>query len=716
MASSGPAQKANVHNESKKASGASAAFNRNTLTLGWEFEFVMMHHCPYEDRKAFRCPERSGRELIAEALKEPHEVSCADRECRKKNVKFECQLSVANSNGTAYNVWQVGSDPSAKPQVEDLLCLDRKKGNKQDGFQGDSKGKLKGDSNDDSEYSTTSDENSDENVDEKKNEKRDLMFEPIQVRSRILRFDERVERMGDDQKHGKHQHWITYQDEITLVLDILNRCFGFGRFEIKAQAKEMRDKHTTHAILETNRSGFHVHIGNGPGVSVPFPTVKNVLSVFVACERLLDRLSGTRDITGINLIAAPKARTLSIFDKSDCFIKYAYNRPVSACLIFAVHTRRIWQENPDLLNAKKGAEYNRCLRELYPQERAPTISSEVMFGMDIHNWLILVDGAKDMNDIRDLTCFFDKNCTINLKNLRGVDRVGTEESIDQNMQSGRELRTIEFRQHAGTLLPLDALSFIDLMANLTLCCHDDRRNDLMSGIKLGGKFRVPHPMVETALDLVKFIGCKQKTFEFYRRQMTGKGGDVAEKLNFDEGFISKHESQIPGARFALHEIGGLCESIEPGNVEELVMEKLLESGYGKFSDKDLQTLLPSDTPTWDRERLVIPVKSETGPDTTQSKVSAPLARSKEEDDSAKATVPKGSVSLNWNYQSKGEGSARHITGLCKSSGEASKPKPNGGKKMARSHHESHEDRRLNGKKSANAAGTRKGLVFISHHV
>jgi hypothetical protein len=60
-------------------------------------------------------------------------------------------------------------------------------------------------------------------------------FFPVEVKSRILRFNESADREGSMQ----HQHWIAYDREIESALDRLNRSFdgsvkGLEKFSVLA--------------------------------------------------------------------------------------------------------------------------------------------------------------------------------------------------------------------------------------------------------------------------------------------------------------------------------------------------------------------------------------------------------------------------------------------------------------------------------------------------
>ena len=87
-----------------------------------------------------------------------------------------------DSFGTNFDKWQIRDDDSVTPSDDSILCLGKRK--------------------------------------------LDFEFYPVEIKSRILRYNEANDR---EQRSGQHEHWITFQDEITVVLDNLDEAFGLGR-------------------------------------------------------------------------------------------------------------------------------------------------------------------------------------------------------------------------------------------------------------------------------------------------------------------------------------------------------------------------------------------------------------------------------------------------------------------------------------------------------
>ena len=314
----------------ENAYGVAAPLNASTLTLGCEFEFVLM----YPRAIMPKAPYTHGMDLVRDTISPPRKMKCAGHLCEEE---FELCLPVVVKEVNAsheYDKWEVSYDGSVIPQsLDDLQCL------------GNSKQLEK------------------------------FQFDPIEVRSRILRYEERSERASSV---GKHEHWVTFQDEITMVLSLLNEKFGFGRKDVM---------HSGYHIFATQQSAFQVHIANGEHLSVPFETAKKVYSTFIACERQLDRLSGTKDLNGVSLATvSPKTPIPGASDLYSYLLRKTYNKPLSVNLITAAHMRRQWEYVPrdkSLLRALKGDKD--VLDELYPQTVSKTMKNfdDVKFGMDI---------------------------------------------------------------------------------------------------------------------------------------------------------------------------------------------------------------------------------------------------------------------------------------------------------------------------------------------
>jgi hypothetical protein len=97
-------------------------------------------------------------------------------------------------------------------------------------------------------------------------------------------------------KTTTHQHTIAPEEEIKTVLDALHRAF----MSPAAAATDGRSKQW----LVTNRTcGLHVHVGNDER-GFPLQTVKNVMSLHTAFERVIDSMQSKPRIGGTALALA----------------------------------------------------------------------------------------------------------------------------------------------------------------------------------------------------------------------------------------------------------------------------------------------------------------------------------------------------------------------------------------------------------------------------
>jgi hypothetical protein len=289
-----------------------ASLNSKTLTLGCEFEFVLAHYRKPQDASKFSIYDH-GLDVVRTTLASgEHNARCSDPECCKL---FKFQLDVGMSDGSDYSVWQVGRDGTCNPDSDTLKPLDAAK----------------------QQY---------------------FSFYPMEVKSRILQFDELQCRA----QQAKHKHWISYEQEISLVIEILDRNFGLAR------------KHTMESeyhVLLTNNCSFHVHIGNGieDGVNVPIPfnTTKNLFAAFIACERQIDRLHAKHRISATTILNEPSSLPIFHIDQNIYQIGSATNKPLSYYLTSRAYARRRLTEVPEDEKEPEDIKYDRKRHEeIYP--------------------------------------------------------------------------------------------------------------------------------------------------------------------------------------------------------------------------------------------------------------------------------------------------------------------------------------------------------------
>lgn len=142
--------------------------NAQTLTLGCEFELIVSRFRPGLSGQK----EDWGIQQVVKALSQSHQTTCSG--CGQNfNYKLKVMPKAA---GDDYSYWQVDKDGSISTDHRGLVA---------------------------------------------DNQARHYEFFPIEIKSRILRFDE----VADMAKLEKHVHWLAYDQEIKFALDRLHEGF-----------------------------------------------------------------------------------------------------------------------------------------------------------------------------------------------------------------------------------------------------------------------------------------------------------------------------------------------------------------------------------------------------------------------------------------------------------------------------------------------------------
>ena len=197
-----------------------------------------------------------------------------------------------------------------------------------------------------------------------------------------------------------------------------------------------------------------------------------------------------------------------------------YNRPLSHHFIPAACIRHKLTIHEPRKEDTEGQRTCGLLSTRYPgTEFATNEKLLLQFGRDIDSWLALVPNAGKSRELREMHHLDDWKCTINLAHIPSPGTPPTE--------SGNKRLTIEFRQHAGTLNPTAALSFIDVVVSLVARCSTISDNDFSAMIKPGGIFR--DPTFNTSKFLI-FVQCRDETLHYYDRVLNGGVNELSTYL------------------------------------------------------------------------------------------------------------------------------------------------------------------------------------------
>ena len=399
-----------------------------------------------------------------------------------------------------------------------------------------------------------------------------FVFHRLELRSRILHSQRRLPTT----RAATHIHEITYTEEIKAVLEHLNQ--SFGPFDVKKLSR------APYYMFVNKNCGLHVHVGNGDG-SFSLDTVKRIFSTFIACERQIDGLHLKHRITGADLstkdveppelldmerLYSPKTKPEKLTQKE------AWNRPPSTFFMFAAHNRRQSMDVP---------------RHQYV--------SDVRLRYDVDSWLALVHKAYDLEDLTALYGNMGKCCTINLEQLVDPD----DDDEEDNPGPLPLKRTIEFRQHAGTLQWPAVLSFINFLTSLVSSCHGMSGQDLFSFLGPGGRCR--EASFDT-LSLLRDLGCDAGTITRYNNQLQGNSTRntalFLEERHAQQALNRKDKIGLL-ATLVLENIRAERLHSDPDVVRITIGHKLLSGGYGQFSDEELRGILPADVDPENRDKL-----------------------------------------------------------------------------------------------------------------
>ena len=348
----------------------------DNVTVGCEFEFSLAHH-----REPGLFVDRDhGKRVIRKALSQPLPVGCTKSGCQTKH-KF--QLALSDHEESDVNSWQVTQDGTIKDPLREPEQLGLAS----------------------------------------------FTFYPIEIRSRMLNLNNTLNRLTI----LEDGHEVSMQQEITAVLNVLNRRFGvLGNGNTKPM----------YYPLITPKCGFHVHIGAGVHGAIPFSTVKRVLSTFIACERQIDGLHAQNRITGTSLSTISLGLTKAfIAEREHHLISYPYcpyNRPPSVYLFVAACIRlqqvRKRQIKANTRQKKVQEKEKRPSTNSPPDSTSSTSSDEVavsrrypdcleddeeskdvwqqlepnLLGCDVRSWLNIAHHVQDARELREVTRLADK--------------------------------------------------------------------------------------------------------------------------------------------------------------------------------------------------------------------------------------------------------------------------------------------------------------------
>jgi hypothetical protein len=390
-------------------------------------------------------------------------------------------------------------------------------------------------------------------------------FYAMEVKSRII-------------QRTRHVHEITYVQEIDAVLSRLHDFFtGPTR-------GHQIDK--TYIVLNST-SGLHIHVGN-ERYGFPLPTLKKILSTYVANERAIDSLHATSRISGSRIATEPLEKPFYDRTVNDLhLLPVAFNISWSTQFSQNAHTLKRHRLG---YNTRKSClpRPNDYPATYYPETHMNDSSvSKAVDSFYVGDWLEVIDHAPSLKAVQQLQMLSFGRGSLNLRNLAPYD--SDDENDGEFRFWGDRMMTIEFRQHAGSLNSAEIHAWMDFVVSIVTHAHYTPDADYKALSRT--EWLQPN---YGSMDLLKELGCSLDTKRFYRNKL----GATRQSQEPNEGMFAADIAEIdlfPADAM----IAPLLEYVEwkrrqdyhPGNVADRIKEKFRMGDYGKFPDEYLNQLV-----------------------------------------------------------------------------------------------------------------------------
>lgn len=512
---------------SSRADRASASDPLN-ITIGIELEFLLAVSTYPEKATQDNLDDSLGRRLVEHALQQPMAAACAT--C---GVQHTFNLQTVRSGSIDYanphEYWAVGEDGSLHLAVDERRTLE-------------------------------------EAVDF-------FHFYDIEIKSRILRPSKNFcSTSGARRRTMGHVHEISYLEEINAVLTRLHDFRG---------GPKRGNKLDKAYIIVNDGCGLHVHIGNERR-GFPLPTVKKILSTYVANERAIDNLHAASRIGGSRLatMSLNKSR-LETRSNRMCLLPMPYNSPWSMCFVAIAHA----------LKRKRLGYEDRIGRYSSVSQYPETHIGEVEIVTAVvsfynHDWIRVIEHAPSVRALQNLQAGFRAAPTLNLYNLGEYGSDGLI-LLEDDITIKHELMTLEFREHTGSLDFAEIRAWLDVVVSMVEHAHYTPDADFKTLSRK--KWMQPE---HSSIDLLQDLRCSEDTIRFYQQ-----------RLSLTEP--SPHEAAF-AADIAESDLWPIDAKIAPlmeyvawkrrrdhlrSSVVGRIAAKLHMGGYGLFSDAYLDKLV-----------------------------------------------------------------------------------------------------------------------------
>ncbi|KAK3057040.1 hypothetical protein LTR09_002078 [Extremus antarcticus] len=379
----------------------------------------------------------------------------------------------------------------------------------------------------------------------------------VEIRSRIL--SRRRDLLIPSIAGSTHQHQLTWDQEISGVLDLLRK--RFCTFD--------QDKQNEYLYANCS-SSMHVHVGNYRQ-GFELDDIKKVLCLNIACERLIDQVHAPLRIDGFQGIN--RSNMLTINDRQ---MNKAYNQPLSSGLQYRAFARQA----ADRTGGEISRDYRTSTSNEYTYPRSHFDKPDIYKACrayDIDSWMLLIREAPLLLDIRDnLFPVVWRNTNVNVSNL-----------LDPSCLRDKKKLTLEFRQPDGSLQNDRVLSYVDYFTRQVAYCQSNAWSEIMRQIGPDGPLRQADA---TPVRLCETLGCDRTTLKHYK---DCSDQQYTKSIRHEECRRARQVSRSGNllAGLAIKTIEEERSTMDVINRSKATNEKLRYGGYGLFPEGLARKLL-----------------------------------------------------------------------------------------------------------------------------
>jgi hypothetical protein len=491
------------------------------ISLGVEFEFIVLEF--YEEGRIPTWEERRSTpyslSLLTEVLKKPIRFTCSS--CGEAhNCILDLNEQTAERAGSDPNRWNVLCDDSVKLETLQTANL----------------------------------------------RKEDCDVFSVELTSRVL-FNATANWTTRSTTNAGHMHTITYQQEITGVLEALHTAFNTRH--------PVNGPHSGRRLVTNYTCALHVHVGNG-STGFTLQTVKNLLSLCTAFERVIDEMHAASRIGCSGLDFAD----LEYFGSDDdnnmaeagSMTSDVFNKALTERLIGnAYMTRRDDNHTPDI----------EATRDHYPANAMNSDPVLKQAASDIHTmaFVHVIQSAPNMKSLREMLSSCSET-SVSINYLIAGDR---DEVISDTRQYTR-FNTIEFRQHAAVTDAKEALPWIAFLQALVKYADSTSPEIIISECERAAS----DPFVDLPA-LFELLDVGHETRNYYLNRSNEM---IQHSIDAARMQVESFGAEDPFRQISLDLLNERAEDHDLDNVSKVIRNKFQKGGYGQFSREFIDGYAP----------------------------------------------------------------------------------------------------------------------------